>query len=72
LVFIQWLVREIAMQIDINISKKQLHELIDQFIDEQENLIELEKLIRKLLRNYQEWVDIDDIERLLKPFIKRQ
>ena len=58
------------MNIDINISKKQLHELIDQFLYEQENLIELEKLIRKLLRNYQEWVDSDDMERLLLPFLK--
>jgi len=58
------------MNIDITISKKQLHELIDQFLYEQENLIELEKLIRKLLRYYREWVIDDDIERLLKPFLK--
>jgi hypothetical protein len=60
------------MNLETEISKKQLHGLIDQFLDEQQNLIELEKLIRKLLRNYQEWVEADDLERLLKPFLKKE
>jgi hypothetical protein len=59
------------MLTEITITKKQLYELIDQFLEDQQHLIELEKLIRKLLRNYQEWVDADDMERLLKPFLKR-
>jgi hypothetical protein len=45
--------------------------LIDQFLDEQQHLLELEKLICKLLRHYQEWVVDEDMERLLKPFIKK-
>jgi hypothetical protein len=60
------------MYLETEISKKQLIGLIDQFLEEQQNLIELEKLIRKLLRNYQEWVEADDLERLLKPFLKKE
>jgi hypothetical protein len=58
------------MIIEININKKQFNELIDEFLEEQQDIHELERLIRKFLTNYSEWVN-HDMERLLKPFIKR-
>jgi Mg2+ and Co2+ transporter CorA len=58
------------MYFEVNISKKQFNELIDEFIEEQQDIHELEKLIRKLLTNYSEWVN-HDMEKLLKPFLKK-
>jgi hypothetical protein len=58
------------VEIEITISRKQFNELIDQFVESQQNPLETEKLIRKLLRYHREWVVDDDMERLLLPFLK--
>jgi hypothetical protein len=63
-------VGEITVEIEITISRKQFNELIDQFVESQQNPLETEKLIRKLLRYHREWVVDDDMERLLLPFLK--